>query len=97
MVDPAHQELFGWVVREGLTNVVRHARASSCTIRLSASEVEIVDDGVGHQQPHASVPPGNGLSGLRERVCAAGGEVDAGPAGASGWRLLVTVAQDGAV
>ncbi len=28
VVDPAHHELFGWVVREGLTNVVRHARAT---------------------------------------------------------------------
>ncbi|MGB0093272.1 MAG: histidine kinase [Solirubrobacteraceae bacterium] len=46
-VDPTHQELFGWVVREGLTNVVRHAHASSCAVRLSASSVEIVDDGVG--------------------------------------------------
>ncbi|HXW34485.1 MAG TPA: histidine kinase, partial [Acidimicrobiales bacterium] len=34
-VDPANSELFGWVVREGLTNVVRHARATSCAVRLS--------------------------------------------------------------
>lgn len=95
VVDPAHQELFGWVVREGLTNVVRHARANSCAVRLSASAVEIVDDGVGDGPPRASVPAGNGLSGLRERVSAAGGEVHAGPARAGGWRLLVTVEQDG--
>ena len=46
-VDPSNQELFGWVVREGLTNVVRHAHASSCSVRLSSGCVEIVDDGVG--------------------------------------------------
>jgi two-component system sensor histidine kinase DesK len=87
MVDPAHQELFGWVVREGLTNIVRHAHASSCAIRLSASGVEITDDGVG-----GAAPPGNGLSGLRERVAAAGGVVDAGPVEPRGWRLRVQLA-----
>jgi len=87
MVDPAHQELFGWVVREGLTNIVRHAHASSCAIRLSASCVEITDDGVG-----GAAPPGNGLSGLRERVAAAGGVVDAGPVEPRGWRLRVQLA-----
>ena len=90
MVDPAYQELFGWVVREGLTNIVRHAHASSCAIRLSASGVEITDDGVG-----GAAPPGNGLSGLRERVAAAGGVVDAGPLQPRGWRLQVRLAPAG--
>jgi two-component system sensor histidine kinase DesK len=84
MVDPAHRELFGWVVREGLTNVVRHAHASSCAIRLSPCSVEIVDDGVGR-----AARPGNGLAGLRERVTAAGGVVTAGPLQPHGWRLQV--------
>jgi two-component system, NarL family, sensor histidine kinase DesK len=95
VVDPEHQELFGWTVREGLTNVVRHARASSCAVRLSRSAVEIVDDGVGEPAPAARVPPGNGLSGLRERVAAAGGRVDAGPLQTGGWALRVTLAPDG--
>jgi two-component system, NarL family, sensor histidine kinase DesK len=86
IVDPAHQELFGWAVREGLTNIVRHAHASSCAVRLSASCVEIVDDGVG-----VAAPPGNGLSGLRERAAAAGGVVDAGPLEPHGWRLRVSL------
>jgi two-component system, NarL family, sensor histidine kinase DesK len=41
------QELFGWAVREGVTNVVRHSGASRCRIRVSPSEVEISDDGCG--------------------------------------------------
>jgi two-component system, NarL family, sensor histidine kinase DesK len=86
VVDPSHQELFGWVVREGLTNVVRHAHASSCAVRLSPRSVEIVDDGVGGR-----VESGNGLSGLRERVAAAGGIVDAGPVKPTGWRLRVSL------
>jgi two-component system, NarL family, sensor histidine kinase DesK len=95
VVDPAHQELFGWAVREGLTNVVRHARASCCAVRLSPSAVEIVDDGIGEAVLRGDVPPGNGLSGLRERAAAAGGRVDAGPLRAGGWQLRVTLAADG--
>ncbi len=86
-VEPSNQELFGWVVREGLTNVVRHAHASSCSVRLSPCSVEIVDDGVG-----GNGASGNGLAGLRERVAAAGGVVDAGPAEPKGWRLRVSLA-----
>jgi two-component system sensor histidine kinase DesK len=83
-VDPAHRELFGWVVREGLTNIVRHSRARSCAVRLSPSSIEITDDGIG-----SSAPPGNGLTGLRERVAAAGGSIEAGPGQPAGWRLRV--------
>ncbi len=87
IVDPDHAELFGWVVREGLTNVVRHARATTCSVRLSESAVEVVDDGVG-----VPADAGNGLAGLRERVAAAGGVLDAGPAQPRGWRLRVALA-----
>lgn len=86
LVAPGHQELFGWAVREGLTNVVRHSRARTCTVRLSPGSVEIVDDGVG-----APAPPGNGLGGLRERVAAAGGVIEAGPMHPAGWRLRVSI------
>src|SRR6202034_2180181 len=91
VADPAHQELFGWAVREGLTNVIRHSRARSCTVRVSASSVEIIDDGQG-----SADGPGNGLSGLRERAAAAGGGVDGGPAQPTGWRLRVWVPAEGA-
>ena len=90
IVDPAHQELLGWAVREGLTNVVRHSRAGTCAARLSQSGVEITDDGIG-----AAAPAGNGLRGLRERVVAVGGSVEAGPAQPSGWRLRVSAAAEG--
>jgi two-component system sensor histidine kinase DesK len=86
VVDPANQELFGWAVREGLTNVLRHSRASSCAVRLSPSSMEITDDGIG-----AAAPAGNGLRGLRERVAAAGGTLDARPLRPRGWQLRVRV------
>lgn len=82
-----HQELFGWVVREGLTNVARHARATQCTVTLTPTSVEVRDNGVGS----ADRGVGNGLSGLRERVAAAGGTIEAGPLPPGGWRLRVTL------
>jgi two-component system sensor histidine kinase DesK len=86
VVDGAHQELFGWVVREGLTNVARHARATRCTVVLSASALEVLDDGMG-----ARASAGNGLTGLRERVAEAGGRMEAGPLDPKGWRLAVSM------
>jgi two-component system sensor histidine kinase DesK len=80
------QELFGWVVREGVTNAVRHARASRCTVELTASSVEVCDDGVG-----GPAGAGSGLDGLRARVAAAGGVLTAGPAQPHGWSLRVEV------
>jgi two-component system, NarL family, sensor histidine kinase DesK len=91
VVSPAHQELFGWAVREGLTNVIRHSRARSCEVRVSPSCVEIIDDGQG-----SAASAGNGLRGLRERAAAAGGGVDAGPVQPAGWRLRVWVPAAGA-
>ena len=82
-VAPAYTELFGWVVREAVTNVVRHSRARTCVIAAGPSWVEIDDDGAG-----GASTAGNGLTGLRERVAAAGGVVRAG-GGDHGWSLRV--------
>ncbi|MEU7847273.1 histidine kinase [Micromonospora parva] len=57
--------LFGWAVREGVTNVVRHSGARCCVIRVHPDRVEISDDGRGPSTPDAS---GHGLIGLRERA-----------------------------
>ena len=86
VVDPELSETFGWVVREGVTNVVRHSRASHCTITLTARSIEIVDDG------HTGVTSGagNGLSGLQERLAAVGGTVEA-RGSMRGWRLRAEV------
>lgn len=64
-----HAELFGYVVREGVTNVVRHANATRCEIRLDEHSVSVTDDGQGLR----AGAPGNGLIGLRHRVESAGG------------------------
>ncbi|MFI5277178.1 MAG: sensor histidine kinase [Ktedonobacterales bacterium] len=93
---------FSWAVREGVTNVIRHSRARSCSITFAQGEgrcsVEIRDDG-------AAAPPdmpmttdgaaetrrGAGLAGLKERVAALGGSCQAGAAEGGGWRLLVAL------
>ena len=85
--------LLAWTVREGVTNVLRHSRAHHCEISLEASDsgftVAIVDDGVGG----VANAGGSGLHGLRERVGAAGGRVDAGPGERGGFRLQAYVPQ----
>ncbi|WP_378790103.1 sensor histidine kinase [Nonomuraea fastidiosa] len=89
----ALDELFGWSVREGVTNVVRHAHATRCEITVTVegdtAMLEIVDDGDGGDGPYEL---GNGLRGLTERVTGAGGTVTAGPDGhGHGHRLRVRV------
>ncbi|MGO4256817.1 sensor histidine kinase [Marmoricola sp. RAF53] len=70
-VPTARRELFAWTVREGVTNVIRHSGASTCTVRLTATSAEVADDGAGA----VALVPGNGLVGLRERAAAVGGAV----------------------
>lgn len=86
------QGLFGWILREGLTNVVRHARASSCTVTWGASWIDIVDNGSAEHEIE-----GGGLHGMRERVEVAGGTMTAGRASEGGWRLHVDVPEPVAV
>ncbi|MBD3943464.1 sensor histidine kinase [Microbacterium sp. NEAU-LLC] len=86
-VRPEHRELAGWVVREGVTNVVRHAQASRCRIRLEPRRVAVEDDGIGPVEGEA----GTGLAGLRERVDAAGGRLAVGRSDLGGFRLEVTL------
>ena len=87
-VPARHRELFGWVLREGVTNVVRHSGAKQCRVRLTASEVSVEDDGVG---PGPAGSFGNGLTGIRERVMAAGGNVCVGKSDLGGFRLAAEV------
>jgi len=83
-VPAERQEVFAYVVREAVTNTIRHSGASRCTVRLTPTSVEILDDGVGSP---AGTPSGNGITGLTERLAAIGGWVDAGPTPSGGYRL----------
>ncbi|MEU9834875.1 histidine kinase [Streptosporangium sp. NPDC048047] len=80
-------EALAWAVREAVTNVVRHSRATTCSISTSARggavRLEVVND---RARGHAA--DGGGLTGLRERASGLGGSVVAGRAG-DGFRLVV--------
>lgn len=80
-------ELFGYVVRESVTNVVRHAEATWCVIEVDEHSVEVRDDGVGVGTDRS----GRGLTGLGERVAVAGGvvEVAAAPGGGTSVRAVL--------
>ncbi|MGQ4414561.1 sensor histidine kinase [Streptomyces sp. SAS_269] len=82
-----------WALREAVTNVVRHSGARRCVVQLlhrqtldgPMLELSVEDDGSG-----GSGAPGNGLTGLTERLEKAGGMLEAGRA-RRGFRLVARV------
>lgn len=100
---PAQVEaLLGWVVREAVTNVVRHSGAARCEIVVDGApervRLKITDDGRGvpSEQPAASGPRigGTGLKGLTERLAAAGGSLEAGPGPRGGFQVTAELPVD---
>jgi two-component system sensor histidine kinase DesK len=69
------RELFAWTIREAVTNIVRHSKATRAEVRLGPASVEIVDDGVGEC---AGASDGQGLAGLRRRADALGARLTVG-------------------
>ncbi|PZG06095.1 sensor histidine kinase [Nonomuraea aridisoli] len=73
---PETRTLLATVVREGVTNVLKHSKAERCTITIKDGVLEMSNDGVsGPVGEHAQI----GLAGLAERVRAAGGTLEARP------------------
>ncbi|WP_149361089.1 sensor histidine kinase [Lolliginicoccus suaedae] len=66
------RESAAWVVREAVTNILRHSRASTCLIVIGAEGVAITNDGAGAV---SRASEGVGLTGLRERLATVGGEL----------------------
>ena len=64
------------MVREGLTNVVRHAGATCCRVKGAVGDshlvLEVVDDGVGGARPGRGV----GLRSMRDRAREIGGRIE---------------------
>jgi signal transduction histidine kinase len=87
------------IVQEALTNVTRHAGEATATVRVSYGErelsLQIDDDGRGPAADGA-VPTGKGIMGMRERVGALGGELQAGPRPEGGFRVRARLPLDGA-
>jgi two-component system, NarL family, sensor histidine kinase DesK len=87
-VNPDLQGVFGYVLREGVTNVLRHSAATRCEVRLGDTWLEVRDDGRGQ----GTGVPGTGLAGLADRLAEVGGTVEAGPLEGGGYRLRAEVA-----
>ena len=88
---------FAAVLREALSNTMRHAHAQNVTVRCmehpSFYQLIVTDDGTGATPANSrGAAEGMGLGSMRERVEALGGTFTAGPrAGAGGWRVFATV------
>jgi signal transduction histidine kinase len=101
---PAGVELSAYrIVQEALTNTLKHAGTKHATVRMVWSadhlHVEICDHGPeggtgspGHVRP---VSGGKGLVGMRERVTLCGGELEAGPIAAGGYRVAAHIPLSG--
>jgi two-component system sensor histidine kinase DesK len=78
---PALEHVLALALREAVTNVVRHAGATCCTVKLALEQGEavlrVLDDG-DRLDPGSEVRAGNGLSGMRERAASVGGSLTVG-------------------
>ena len=78
------------IVQEALTNVARHAGASTATVRVTYGQhdlmVEVHDDGKGVASV-TTVGTGSGITGMHERAAALGGRLEAGPGSDGGFRV----------
>lgn len=91
-VDPDADRALAWVVREAVTNVLRHSGAGTCSIAVRRTGAHLAltvkDDGVGG--PVVPAERQGGLDGLRRRLGAVGGWLEAGPHG-DGFLLTAQV------
>jgi len=85
------QASLGWVIREGVTNIIKHSRAQHCTLSISQHPHELrlvlTNDG----PAASSTSKGNGLHGITERVAALGGTCEAKAGLKSGFHLTVSL------
>ncbi|WP_245861660.1 sensor histidine kinase [Compostimonas suwonensis] len=92
-VDDEVRTAFAWVLREGVTNVIRHSEAGECWVELGPRRLVVRDDGVGSATT-ASTPgtgdgAGNGLRGLTERAKQSGLRLRATDRVDGGFELVV--------
>jgi MYXO-CTERM domain-containing protein len=88
---PAGVDLAAYrILQEALTNVLRHARATSADVRInytpSAVRLEVTDDGIGPPTDGRTID-GHGLEGMQERAALLGGELTCGPASGRGYKI----------
>jgi two-component system sensor histidine kinase DesK len=90
-VAETRRAVFAWALREGTTNVLRHAAARRVVVGLTPTSLVIEDDGRGLPSGRgaASGEGGHGLPGLADRAKAVGLVVETGPSPLGGLRLAV--------
>ncbi|TMR30819.1 histidine kinase [Actinomadura geliboluensis] len=71
------------VLREAVTNILRHSAARHCEITVGAARLTVVNDG----RPDEVTPPGAGIGNLATRLAEAGGRLEARPAAGGRFRL----------
>lgn len=83
------------LVREGVTNMLRHSKAQRCVIRATAQggrvSLELVNDGLPEQLTEVPVDAGTGISNLRTRLAALGGTLAAAITADGCFSLLAEV------
>ncbi|MGW0824762.1 sensor histidine kinase [Streptomyces sp. NPDC002845] len=86
------------IVQEGLTNAARHAGPAKVSVQLDygAEKLAIRVDDDGCADPARPPAPGTGLTGMRERVTALGGSLDAGPRADGGFSVRAELPSHGA-
>ncbi|MDT0406586.1 MULTISPECIES: sensor histidine kinase [Streptomyces] len=85
------QSVLGWVVREATTNVLRHGDAKKCTVSVRRPEGRVVLTVRNDGAAAPSGKGGSGLAGLRERLSAVGGTLDAALTGQGEFLLVAEV------
>ena len=104
-LDSRLEGVFAWVLREGVTNVIRHSGAAACWVTIETHCLRVADDGrgpnttildstgLGATGPGAtglgSAVTGNGLRGLRERSAEVSAELLVGHSPHGGFELVV--------
>jgi two-component system sensor histidine kinase DesK len=81
----AWHEAAGWVVRESVTNVLRHSSAGVVEISYADGHLRVDNDGAHHS---AGASDGSGLRGLRERLAPLGASLVAQPDGGDRWVVV---------
>jgi len=89
------QSALGWVVREATTNVLRHGDAGRCGVALRVTEGRVVLTVENDGAKAADGSAGSGLAGLRERLSAVSGTLEAGFRDGDVFRVVAEVPLNG--
>lgn len=76
-LSPIEQNILGMCLREAVTNVVKHSKATQCTVSVLESQGELIlkveDNGIGLEDQNND---GNGIRGMKERIALIDGFVE---------------------